>query len=99
MTPEEQKQYINTWVRNSAVDAFTNLRLNTILLALLASGVPGKYATSADFDAAIAANPDATIIGFLAQDDEYTGEEDVILMRIPGRGIAQIAADFLTDET
>lgn len=98
MTPEQQTDFINRFM-GTAVDAFTNARMKTILLALLSAGVIKAYSSSADFDQAVADNPDTIIIGFVAQDTEYSGEDDAVLIRVPGRGIGQMAVDFLTDET
>lgn len=56
MTPTESKAFINQWVRNSAVDAFTNLRLNTILLQLVTGGITDTFDNLAAFRQAILDN-------------------------------------------
>ena len=56
MTNEELQIFINTWVRNSAVDAFTNLRLNTVLLQLVTGGITDTFDTYDDMKARIASN-------------------------------------------
>lgn len=98
MTNTELIAFINRWVRNSAIDAFTNERLNTVLQALINGALTNNYATYEDFAAAVTASPDAILIGFVAQDDELTGDENVVLMRVPGVGTGQLAFDLLTEE-
>lgn len=98
MTNAELISFINTWIRNGAVDAFTNLRLNTVLLAIVNGGMTNTYATYEDFQAAVIASPDAILIGFVAQDDTLTGDDNVVLMRVPGVGTGQLAFDLLTEE-
>lgn len=98
MTNAELISFINQWVRNSAIDAFNDTRLNTVLLALVNGALTNNYATYEDFAAAITASPDAILIGFVAEDDELTGDENVVLMRVPGVGIGQLAFDLLTEE-
>lgn len=98
MTKEELIQQIEAYVRNSAVDSYTNLRLQSILLALTKGSIVSTMETSAEFDEAIADNPTTPIMAYLADDPTYTGASDVVLWRIPGRGIGQLAIDFITDE-
>lgn len=98
MTNAELISFINQWVRNSAIDAFNDTRLNTVLLALVNGALTNNYATYEDFAAAVTASPDAILIGFVTEDDELTGDENVVLMRVPGVGIGQLAFDLLTEE-
>lgn len=98
MTPTQIESFINTYM-GSAVDAFTNARMKTILLALMSASVTNAYTTAEEFQAAITANPDISIMAFVAQDDIYTGDEDVVLLHVPGRGVGQVAVDFITDES
>lgn len=98
MTPTELNAFIERYM-GSAVDAFTNARMKTVLLSLLSAGVTNAYATSEDFQAAIIANPDISIMAYIAQDNVYTGDQDVVLLHVPGRGVGQVAVDFITDET
>ena len=56
MTPTESKAFINQWIRNSAVDAFTNSRLNTILLQLVTGGITDTFDNLAAFRQAILDN-------------------------------------------
>lgn len=56
MTNEELKAFIDAYVRNSAIEAFRDLRLNTVLNALLTGGVTDSFETYADFKEAIEEN-------------------------------------------
>lgn len=56
MTPDELESFANTWIRNSANDAFTNLRLNTVILNLIRSGVTDTFDNYASFRTAILNN-------------------------------------------
>lgn len=98
MNKEQVISSIESYVRNSAIDAFTNLRLNSIQLTLANGGVLAVFDTGEQFQQAVVDNPDTPIMGYVAQDNVYTFDEDVVLMRVPGRGVGQIAIEFLTDE-
>jgi hypothetical protein len=52
MTPTEQEAFINRYF-GSAVDAFTNARMKTVLLSLTASGLTDTFASYSDFEAQI----------------------------------------------
>lgn len=56
MTPAELDAFIDAYIRNSAITAFTDLRLNTILHALVTGGITDSFDTYDLFKAAIAAN-------------------------------------------
>ncbi|WP_276483550.1 hypothetical protein [Paraflavitalea pollutisoli] len=95
MTQQEAIQITQQYIRNSAVDAFTNVRLNSVLLFLLAGGgVAPEFATGEDFQTAITDNPDAPLLAYIAQDDIYAFDTDVVLMYVPGEGVGQVAVDF-----
>lgn len=64
----------------------------------LESGYTTPMSDSDAFDDHVAANPDMPVIAYVERDDKYTGDVDVVLMRIPGRGVGQVAIDFITDE-
>ena len=96
MTKEQAIAIINTRVKNSAVDAFTNASLNSVLLYLVSGGITTAYNTVEEFQAAIAATPDTIMMAFIAQDNVYTGDEDVVLINVPGQGVGQVAVDFFT---
>lgn len=81
MTREELISKITAYVRNSAIDSFTDLRLQSILLAIVGGGVSAVYETSADFDVAIAANPDEYQKAYLVKG--YEGDRDVIYEYFP----------------
>lgn len=55
MTTDETIAFINRYF-GSAVDAFTNARMKTVLLSLAVSGVTDQFTTYADFEAQILAN-------------------------------------------
>jgi hypothetical protein len=55
MTPTELEAFINRYF-GSAVDAFTNVRMKTVLLSLTVSGVTDQFTTYAAFEAKILAN-------------------------------------------
>lgn len=95
MTPAELQIFINRYF-NTAVNAFNNDRMITVLLALLSAGVTAAYDTAEEFQAAVAANPDISMMAFVAQDNIYTGDEDVVLINVPGQGVGQVAVDFFT---
>lgn len=56
MTQEQLISFIDTYIRNSAYEAFTNLRLNTALRSLATGGITNTYETYAEFESAILAN-------------------------------------------
>lgn len=97
MTKEEFIAFINTWA-NTATDAFTNQRMKTMLLQLANGTIVSNLETGVEFQQAVAANPDLAIMAYVANDTVYTKQRDVVLWRIPGRGVGQIAIDFITDE-
>lgn len=97
MTNDEQIAFINQYF-GSAVDAFTNARMKTILLALSSGSIVASFATGAEFEQAITDSPDMALLAYVADDPVYTGGADVVLWRIPGRGVGQLAIDFITDE-
>lgn len=82
----------------SATDAFTNQRMKTILLMLTTGTLVSTQETGEDFAELVADNPDLPILAYVANDTVYTNQQDVVLWRIPGRGIGQLAIDFVTDE-
>lgn len=98
MTKQELISFIDAFVRNSANDSFTGLRLNTILKNVVAGGIADDYASGEEFEQAIADNPDSPMLGYVEFDDVYTKDQDVVLLRIPGKGVAQVVVDFVTDE-
>lgn len=98
MTREEIIAKINSKVRNSAIDAFTDLQLNTILLAITKGSVVASVEEGTEFQQMIIDNPDIPIMAYVSDDTVYTKDKDVVLWRIPGRGIGQVAIDFITDE-
>jgi len=86
MTKEELISFINTYVRNSAIDAFTNDRLNTILLGLAIGGVTDHFDTYAEFKTAIATGRTAGqdwYIKALIVNDERTGGKNFIYEYFP----------------
>lgn len=97
MTPEELDQFIDRWF-GSAVDAFTNARMKTVLLMLSTGSLVSTVATGIEFQQLIMDNPDLPIMAYVANDTIYTKSQDVVLWRIPGRGVGQVAIDFITDE-
>lgn len=53
MTNTELDTFIDRWISNSAVGAFTNRRLNTVLKQLVTGGVTDTFDSIADFRQAI----------------------------------------------
>lgn len=95
MNQQQAIQTTNQYIRNSAVDAFTNVRLNSILLFLLAGGaVAPEFSTGIDFQASVEGNPDAPLLAYVADDGVYTFDTDVVLLYVPGRGVGQVAVNF-----
>jgi hypothetical protein len=97
MSPEELTAFINTYF-GSAVDAFTNARMKTVLLMLSTGSLVSTVETGVQFQQMIEDNPDLPIMAYVANDTVYTKDKDVVLWRIPGRGVGQVAIDFITDE-
>lgn len=97
MTPEELQSFIDKYF-GSAVDAFTNARMRTVLLMLSTGSLVSTVATGEEFEQLITDNPDLPIMAYVANDTVYTKDRDVVLWRIPGRGVGQVAIDFITDE-
>ncbi|MDF2189277.1 hypothetical protein [Paraflavitalea sp. CAU 1676] len=69
------------------------------LTALLLSGIPAELDTAEQFDARVAQFPNMTVSAFVKVDDKYKFEDDVLLMRIPGKGIIAIPYELVNDET
>lgn len=86
MTRAKLISMINSYVRNSAVDSYTNLRLNAILLAITGSGVSAVYDTFDEFQAAYESDTATGLKAFVADAAEY-GFQDVILEYLPGVGV------------
>jgi len=93
-TRDELIAITKTFITKSAVDAFTNNRLNTVLLGLLSAGVMPSYATAEDFDEAMAAYPDLPMMAYVENDTVYTKDTQVVLMFVPGKGVGQVAVNF-----
>lgn len=77
-TTDSLRKFVNKWIRNSAVDAFTNLRLNTALIGM------SRFLDSAD-----AAG--SAVTGFVAINDTTirltTNNLDTFYATLPGRRI------------
>lgn len=96
MTKEQLITNINRYVRNSAVDSYTDLRLNSILLAIVGGGVSGYYATFEEFQAAYEASPDEALTAFVSDVSAY-GFNDVDLKYIPGVGVSVAGLQLIID--
>jgi len=86
LTKEELISKINTYVRNSAVDSYTNDRLNSILLALAGGASNEVFQTYTDFRAAYQADTTKSLKGFIISDDVYFNNE-VVYEFIPEVGV------------
>lgn len=91
MSKQEQIEKIERYFLNYAP-------IVQMLKDALESGYTTPLETSEQFDQQVTENPDMPVLAYVAEDDKYTGDDEVVLLRIPGRGIAQVAIDFITDE-
>lgn len=93
MTPTELNTFIDTYF-NTAVNGFNNARMITVLKALVMGGLTGDVQTGADFQQQVTDNPDTPFMAYIENDAVYTGDTEVVLLYLPGRGVAQVAVDF-----
>lgn len=96
MTRAEAQYILDTYIRNSAVDAFTNLRLNSVLNLLMNGSISVLYSTFTEFEAAYTASPDAQISAFVEDVGEY-GFYDVQLIYFPGVGVSVAGLQLIID--
>lgn len=95
MTREQIDAFIDRWM-NTAVNGFNNGHMETVLKALLNSGVTGAYVTYTEFRAAYEADPTTGLRVFVAEDDEF-GNDEVIYEYIPGVGVMLAGLELVED--
>ena len=83
MNNEELISFIETYVRNSPTDSFTNLRLNAILKNLAQGSSVTVLETYTDFELLYTLAPTKQFVAIVTEDDKY-GNDGVEYKFIPG---------------
>lgn len=86
MTQDELIVFIDKWIRNSAVDAFTNMRLNTILKQLTTGSGVVVFDSYESFETLYTTFPDQQFVAIVTLDEKY-GNDGVEYKYIPGLGV------------